>query len=233
MLYSSHKFGKGGRRKFILARAVNNEFFAIKVPLLRELILGQEDLQVPRQQIARLVAKTIRLFWTEYCREKRLGNAVDTNLTTLYPNINDSKAFLRGFGLKDLEDLEERKCVPFFALKLRTKDPTTLKAAPNLRTKQRSLPNNAIFVLKLLLPAMKELVKAHAQGISHHNLKPDNMVLVENEQGEMEAHVLDYGLAVDKERSFLMDFKKHKDIARVPMSGTRTYFAPKNYYDSA
>ncbi len=72
-------------------------------------------------------------------------------------------------------------------------------------------------VVALLIPVCEVLVSAHTHGIIHQDMKPDNIMLLEN--GEVK--VLDFGIAQIKgeRKSFFPGF--------APLVGTPDYMAPE------
>jgi eukaryotic-like serine/threonine-protein kinase len=49
--------------------------------------------------------------------------------------------------------------------------------------------------VRVITHAARGLAKAHAAGIVHRDLKPENIFLTTNEEGQLEAKILDFGLA--------------------------------------
>jgi serine/threonine protein kinase len=86
----------------------------------------------------------------------------------------------------------------------------------------RLLPSTAV---DLLLPAMRGVAAAHREGVTHRDLKPDNIFLCRGpDGGEREAKVLDFGISV---------INAPKDEAQTTLTkegmllGTPAYMSPE------
>ncbi len=72
-------------------------------------------------------------------------------------------------------------------------------------------------VLAILLPVCEALVYAHAHGVIHRDIKPDNIILLEN--GEVK--VIDFGIA-------LLDNQRRRPLlGSAPLIGTPDYMPPE------
>jgi eukaryotic-like serine/threonine-protein kinase len=76
----------------------------------------------------------------------------------------------------------------------------------------------------LLMPALRAVAAAHAQGVIHRDLKPDNIFLCSSKEGELrEVKVLDFGIskiAADDQRDMAM-------TASGMVMGTPYYMSPE------
>jgi serine/threonine protein kinase len=88
------------------------------------------------------------------------------------------------------------------------------------RTGRMSVAETAAF----LLPAMRGVVAAHAQGVIHRDLKPQNIFICLGPDGRpVTTKVLDFGISLIAERSRYQDTMGSKGIA----IGTPAYMAPE------
>jgi serine/threonine-protein kinase len=80
-----------------------------------------------------------------------------------------------------------------------------------------------IEAIPILRAIARALDAAHAKGIAHRDLKPDNVFLIINEDGSVEPKLLDFGIA-----KLLSDNKSqaHKTRTGAPM-GTPHYMSPE------
>jgi eukaryotic-like serine/threonine-protein kinase len=76
----------------------------------------------------------------------------------------------------------------------------------------------------ILLPAMRGVAAAHAQGVIHRDLKPQNIFVCIDPDGRVvTTKVLDFGI------SLMMDWAKVRAIATMPgLVGTPAYMAPEH-----
>ncbi len=76
----------------------------------------------------------------------------------------------------------------------------------------------------VLLPAMRGVAAAHAQGVIHRDLKPQNIfVCVDSDGRVVTTKVLDFGI------SMMMDWARgHSPLARPWLVGTPSYMAPEH-----
>ncbi len=65
----------------------------------------------------------------------------------------------------------------------------------NLRTRLERQPLSWEEAVRLLAPVMQALGRAHAVGVVHRDLKPDNLFLAERPDGEHLLKVLDFGIS--------------------------------------
>lgn len=83
----------------------------------------------------------------------------------------------------------------------------------------------------LLLPAMRGVAAANAQGVIHRDLKPGNIFLCKGEDGTLlGAKVLDFGVSVMAERAFA---RSSEEPQSFPRFGTPSYMAPEDVGGSA
>lgn len=75
-------------------------------------------------------------------------------------------------------------------------------------------------VLAILLPVCAALAYAHAHGVIHRDIKPDNIILLDN--GEVK--VIDFGIA-------LLDNKRRRPLfGSAPLIGTPDYMPPERLF---
>ncbi len=84
---------------------------------------------------------------------------------------------------------------------------------------RRDLKLSVDFAVRLIVEAARGLAAVHALGLVHRDVKPDNLFLVEDEQGEVHVKVIDFGMAkvVDSPASH----------ASGLVMGTMEYMAPE------
>jgi serine/threonine-protein kinase len=75
--------------------------------------------------------------------------------------------------------------------------------------------------VRLLLPVASALAAAHAQGVVHRDLKPDNIILVRAESGAIVPKVLDFGIA---KSAALLDGALTREGALI---GSPDYMSPE------
>ena len=75
--------------------------------------------------------------------------------------------------------------------------------------------------MPILRGVARALDAAHAKGIIHRDLKPENVFLLSDEDGRVEAKLLDFGLV-----KLLADTSNHKTKTGTPM-GTPYYMSPE------
>jgi len=87
----------------------------------------------------------------------------------------------------------------------------------------RSGPLSLRETASILLPAMRGVAAAHAQGVIHRDLKPQNVFLCIDPDGRMvTTKVLDFGV------SSMMDWARAHAVATMPgLVGTPAYIAPE------
>jgi serine/threonine-protein kinase len=88
----------------------------------------------------------------------------------------------------------------------------------------RNQPLSLIDTVGLLLPAMRGVASAHAQGVIHRDLKPANIFLCVDADGRVATtKVLDFGI------SMMMDWARGQSVAAFPgLVGTPSYMAPEH-----
>jgi serine/threonine-protein kinase len=79
---------------------------------------------------------------------------------------------------------------------------------------------------RLLVPAMAAIKSAHAAGVIHRDLKPDNLFLVALPGGREDVRVLDFGLA----RLIAVDANSSQLTRSGEMLGTPSYMSPEQAF---
>ncbi len=79
---------------------------------------------------------------------------------------------------------------------------------------------------RLLVPAMAAIKSAHAAGVIHRDLKPDNLFLVALPDGREDVRVLDFGLA----RLIAVDANSSQLTRSGEMLGTPSYMSPEQAF---
>ncbi|MFO0759326.1 MAG: serine/threonine-protein kinase [Byssovorax sp.] len=90
------------------------------------------------------------------------------------------------------------------------------------RILQREGPISATRVGKIVVQICSSLAEAHAKGIVHRDIKPDNVMIVAGADGSDVAKVLDFGLAKLREAEGLGEVTSHGTVL-----GTPHYMAPE------
>jgi serine/threonine-protein kinase len=85
-----------------------------------------------------------------------------------------------------------------------------------------SLPLPPEEVVPLLTQALEGLEAAHAQGVVHRDLKPDNLLLTTGPDGEKRVKLLDFGMAGPLARGFT-----DEELAAGMVVGSPAYVAPE------
>lgn len=87
-------------------------------------------------------------------------------------------------------------------------------------------PQDPTTFAKLMLPVLRGVHAAHRIGVTHRDLKPDNILLCEGPDGEpREAKVLDFGIS--KLGGELADLGLHQLTLEGAVFGTPQYMAPE------
>lgn len=93
------------------------------------------------------------------------------------------------------------------------------------------LPHEVLRVARGLLAGLAE---AHAHGISHRDIKPQNLLLPRGGRGLDEPCILDFGIARDERRaSVLLEAVGRDDDGPGATVGTPAYMAPEQLRDGA
>ncbi len=82
-------------------------------------------------------------------------------------------------------------------------------------------------VISLLIQVLEGLDAAHAHGVVHRDLKPDNLLLTRDAQGQRQVKVLDFGMANILAASFSQD-----ELASGVLLGSPAYMAPEQWEGS-
>ncbi len=97
------------------------------------------------------------------------------------------QARVRHTNVVDVFDSGEWGGVPFVSMRL-IEGRTLAKAAATLPLEAR---------LRLLIQVVEGLDAAHRVGLAHRDFKPGNILIEETADGELQAQLIDFGLAVD------------------------------------
>ncbi|WP_224244548.1 protein kinase domain-containing protein [Hyalangium gracile] len=90
------------------------------------------------------------------------------------------------------------------------------------------LPLSPVDATALLIQVLEGLEAAHARGVVHCDLKPDNVVITRDKQGQRLAKVLDFGMA-----SVLSACFSQEEMAAGVSLGSPAYMAPEQWETSA
>jgi serine/threonine protein kinase len=138
-------------------------------------------------------------------------------------------ARLRGANIVTLHDFGEEADGRLYMV-------LELVAGTNLR---QAVPNGARLeptrAARLMLPVLRALAHAHAQGVVHRDLKPSNLMLTSDDEGQETVKVLDFGVAklldVDVDASVEGSEIDSGSIGRVTnhgqVLGTPRYVSPE------
>jgi serine/threonine protein kinase len=149
-------------------------------------------------------------------KDRHFCRALDTNIYEVFPAITNSILFNANFTLVQAEDKEIIMINEFVAEK-----PGSPNSAPEL-TKDIKEGMQERRALNLFLPAMKALhYEWHVKGIAHRDLKPPNMLLPRDENGEEYIKYIDFGTVKDEGRS--------TELTEYGVPHTPDYRAPKSY----
>ena len=140
-----------------------------------------------------------------FLREARLATALR------HPNIVD---------VHDVFELEDGQ--PCMVMDLLTGQPLS-----GLLDERGSLGIDE--VVRFLLPMLSAVGAAHAQGVVHRDLKPDNIFLASTDAGELSVKVLDFGIA--KLTSLAQSMTHMTELTHTgSVLGTPTYMAPEQVF---
>jgi serine/threonine protein kinase len=90
------------------------------------------------------------------------------------------------------------------------------------------VPLAPVDVITLLIQVLEGLDAAHAHGVVHCDLKPDNLLLTRDAQGQRQVKVLDFGMA-----SVLAASCSQQELASGVLLGSPAYMAPEQWAGAA
>jgi serine/threonine protein kinase len=90
------------------------------------------------------------------------------------------------------------------------------------------VPLAPVDVITLLIQVLEGLDAAHAHGVVHRDLKPDNLLLTRDAQGQRQVKVLDFGMA-----SVLAASCSQQELASGVLLGSPAYMAPEQWAGAA
>jgi serine/threonine-protein kinase len=96
------------------------------------------------------------------------------------------------------------------------------------RLSHMPVPFSPTEVMALLIQVLEGLEAAHARGVVHCDLKPDNLILTRDKHGERKVKVLDFGMA-----SVLASCFTQEEIASGVVLGSPAYMAPEQWVTTA
>ena len=123
----------------------------------------------------------------------------------------------------DIYDIGEHDGSPFLVMEYLHGEPLGAALERSLLSPRQ--------VVRYLLPAMRGVAAAHAKGVVHRDLKPDNIFLVKNPDGSvLEPKVLDFGIS----KVTSMDGQINPRLTRTgAVMGTPYYMSPEQLRDAA
>jgi serine/threonine-protein kinase len=123
----------------------------------------------------------------------------------------------------DIYDIGEHDGSPFLVMEYLQGEPLGAALERALLSPQQ--------VVRFLLPAMRGVAAAHASGVVHRDLKPDNIFLVKNPDGSVrEPKVLDFGIS----KITSADGQINPRLTRTgAVMGTPYYMSPEQLRDAA
>ena len=123
----------------------------------------------------------------------------------------------------DIYDIGEHDGSPFLVMEYLQGEPLGAALERALLTPQQ--------VVRYLLPAMRGVSAAHAKGVVHRDLKPDNIFLCKNADGSYrEPKVLDFGIS----KVTSTDGQLNPRLTRTgAVMGTPYYMSPEQLRDAA
>jgi serine/threonine protein kinase len=214
--------GEGGMGKVEQATTTTGELVAVKTMSLAKMITLMEE-KDPAAKKERAVELVLR-FYNEYTTGKKLDHdniagTIDTNITTVFPDIKDSDQFRR-ITLAQLEKAPELFIVNEF---IPDRDESA-EVPPNLRdyVGHGMRPKQLV---DLFLPAMEALEYAHINGVYHRDFKPQNL-LVTIVRDKATIKIIDYGIAKDEAKETALT-----QAGEFP--GSFFYLAPKKIREAS
>ena len=123
----------------------------------------------------------------------------------------------------DIYDIGEHEGSPFLVMEYLQGEPLGAALERALLSPQQ--------VVRYLLPAMRGVSAAHAKGVVHRDLKPDNIFLCKNADGSYrEPKVLDFGIS----KVTSIDGQLNPRLTRTgAVMGTPYYMSPEQLRDAA
>ncbi len=102
----------------------------------------------------------------------------------------------------------------------------------SILAEQEVLPVDA--AVRYTLEACEAIAEAHANGIIHRDIKPQNIFVTKGPRGQAVVKVLDFGLAKVEQQAVTIDSPEQSGVTQAGvLLGTPCYMAPEQLQDSS